>query len=242
MATALNNSTILPFAESGPPFNCRLLLSSNHPYLMFELSDTLSLDHLRYNEDLARLSGNALAQKAEAAEGHPMKLPTWWSQLHLSETAVYVIVIAAATVILLLLAYRMGWLEKGAWRKKASAAEIVLDETALDTDIYAHDIEGETRTAVEASDHRTLVQLSYLSALRALCNGGVLTWHPASTPSEYLRALGDAAADLLPFRELTQSYLYTFYGHYPATPEMVDDCTTWADAVARQCGQKGGGQ
>lgn len=211
---------------------------------MFELSDTLSLSHLRYNEDLAKLSGKVVPEKTETTPLKPMKLPAWWEHFHLSETAVYIIVIAVAVAVLLFLIYRMGWLGLGGRGKSTSTSNFVMDETALDTDIYAHDIEGETQVAVQTEDYRTLVQLCYLRALRALCDAEMLSWQPSSTPSEYLRVLevlGESSSALFdPLRQLTQSYLYTFYGHYPATAEMVADCTTWSETLVQRCERKGG--
>lgn len=98
-----------------------------------------------------------------------------------------------------------------------------LQGTAEDANIQGHDFDRELAAALSQGDYALGVNLRYLMALKCLDEQRRIKWMDYKTPLMYVAELQTCSAEL---EELTMSFLYIKYGHYPA------DESVYAHAVS----------
>lgn len=107
--------------------------------------------------------------------------------------------------------------------------------TAADADIRGHRFEKELKDALAKGDYAEAVRLRYLFTLQQLNEMKIIQWKEWKTPLMYVDEL-DYNAETL--KELTMSFLYIKYGHYPATEETYDNATGLSNSLV--VNEKGG--
>ena len=101
--------------------------------------------------------------------------------------------------------------------KITSTSEENSEETATEN-IFEINFEKEIQKAVGAANFRLAVRLMYLRTLRDLSLQNLISYTHEKTNSDYLFQLAGSAYYKNFFR-LTRDFDYTWYGHFPLSPE-----------------------
>lgn len=107
---------------------------------------------------------------------------------------------------------------------------------AEDADIRGHNFVQELQKAVAEEDFALAVHLRYLMALQRLDIKKLIQWAPNKTPMMYVREITEGSDKL---KEMTMTFLYIKYGHYPANQEVLNEVTSLYDDL---CSLKEGGK
>lgn len=94
--------------------------------------------------------------------------------------------------------------------------------TAADADIRGHNLIKEIQNAVANKDYAEAIHLRYLMTIQQLDIKHRIKWTPSKTPMMYVAELKEGQ-DIL--RNITLTFLYIKYGHYPAKEETYNDVT-----------------
>ena len=92
-----------------------------------------------------------------------------------------------------------------------------------DADIRGHNFVQEIQKAVNDGDFALAIHLRYLMTLQRLDNMKRIKWQPTKTPMMYVREM---PVDAHKLKDITMTFLYIKYGHYPANQTIFDEVTT----------------
>ena len=95
--------------------------------------------------------------------------------------------------------------------------------SAEDADIRGHNFVKEIQTAIADGDFAHAIHLRYLMTLQRLDIMRLIVWEPYKTPMMYVREMPIDAHKL---KDITMTFLYIKYGHYPANQTIFDEVTT----------------
>lgn len=87
--------------------------------------------------------------------------------------------------------------------------------------IYAIDFDQEIAQAQREGDHRRVIRLRYIYALRKLADRQLIRWRPGKTNHDYQAELANTNLRE-PFQRLSYYYAYAWYGNFPADRTMVE--------------------
>ncbi len=107
---------------------------------------------------------------------------------------------------------------------------------AEDADIRGHHFAQELEQAVITENFALAVHLRYLMTLQRLDQMKRIDWQPHKTPMMYVRELTMGTEKL---HEITMTFLYIKYGHYPANQDIFSEVT---DLSNKLCSIKEGGE
>ncbi|MGB3779838.1 MAG: DUF4129 domain-containing protein [Tunicatimonas sp.] len=96
-----------------------------------------------------------------------------------------------------------------------------LTENPAEDNIYAIDFEKEIADAQRENNHRRVIRLRYIYALRKLADRQLIRWRPGKTNHDYQAELADTALRE-PFQRLSYYYEYAWYGNFPADQAMAE--------------------
>lgn len=94
-------------------------------------------------------------------------------------------------------------------------------EDQAEDNIYAINFDQEITEAQRAGDHRRVIRLRYIYALRKLADRQLIRWRPGKTNHDYQTELANTAL-YEPFRQLSYYYEYAWYGNFPADQAMAE--------------------
>lgn len=103
------------------------------------------------------------------------------------------------------------------YRKNSSS----LTKIQSEDNIYAIDFEQEIAEAQRENNHRRVIRLRYIYALRKLADRQLIRWRPGKTNHDYQTELADTALRE-PFQQLSYYYDYAWYGNFPADQAMAE--------------------
>ena len=87
--------------------------------------------------------------------------------------------------------------------------------------IYAIDFDQEIAQAQRAGDHRRVIRLRYIYALRKLADRQLIRWRPGKTNHDYQAELANSTLRE-PFQRLSYYYEYAWYGNFPTDRAMAE--------------------
>ena len=87
--------------------------------------------------------------------------------------------------------------------------------------IYVIDFDQEIAQAQRKGDHRRVIRLRYIYALRKLADRQLIRWRPGKTNHDYQAELASTALRE-PFQRLSYYYEYAWYGNFPADQTMAE--------------------
>jgi len=135
------------------------------------------------------------------------------------------IVIIAVIALLTWIIYKEFILPESKRKKNIDDDEFYSREgemgTAADADIRGHNFSLELQQALSSGNFALAVNLRYLMALKQLDVFEAIRWQEWKTPMMYVEEIKNGGEEL---RQLTMSFLYIKYGHYPANQEVYDEC------------------
>ncbi len=97
----------------------------------------------------------------------------------------------------------------------------VLATIPSEENIYAINFEEEIAQAQREGDHRRVIRLRYIYALRKLADRQLIRWRPGKTNYDYQAELASTALRE-PFQRLSYYYEYAWYGNFPADQAMAE--------------------
>lgn len=95
-----------------------------------------------------------------------------------------------------------------------------LTDNPAEDNIYATDFEQEIAQAQRENNHRRVIRLRYIYALRKLADRQLIRWRPGKTNHDYQVELANTALRE-PFQQLSYYYEYAWYGNFPADQAMA---------------------
>jgi hypothetical protein len=110
-------------------------------------------------------------------------------------------------------------------RHNFSATEL---GSAEDADIRGHNFVQEIQQAISEGNYPRAIHLRYLMTLQRLDTLRLISWQPYKTPMMYVREMPVDAPKL---KDITMTFLYIKYGHYPADQTIFDEVTTIYNAL-----------
>ncbi len=96
-----------------------------------------------------------------------------------------------------------------------------LATTESEENIYTTDFEQEIAEAQRQENHRRVIRLRYIYALRKLADRQLIRWRPGKTNHDYQTELANTALRE-PFQRLSYYYEYAWYGNFPADQAMAE--------------------
>jgi hypothetical protein len=107
-------------------------------------------------------------------------------------------------------------------------------ESFFRENIFTINYESEISNAIQVGDFRLAVRLYYLQTLALLAGKNLIEYNDGFTNSDYVMQLRQSSY-YGAFKKLTRHFEYTWYGHFPVTPDaflnMEADFSTFKNSM-----------